>query len=269
MIYFCATPIGNLKDIGIRTLEILRSVDLIACEDTRTSLKLLNEYNIKKPLISYHKFNESSKAEELIELSREKDIALITDAGLPGISDPGEVLVKRLINEKIDFRVVPGANAALTGLVLSGLSSEHFLFYGFLKAKSSARKKELEGLKNIKYTLIFYEAPHRLKDSLIDIYEVLGNRSASISREITKLFEETLRGNLKDLLDMDLTLKGEFVIVVEGNSQEEVLDLEELLREKLDLGIKKSQAVKELAKEYKVSKNELYKISLEVDNEQP
>ncbi|CDZ74630.1 Ribosomal RNA small subunit methyltransferase I [Peptoniphilus sp. ING2-D1G] len=267
MIYFCATPIGNLKDIGLRTLEILKTVDIIACEDTRVSIKLLNEYGIKKKLISYHKFNERTKSYEIIKLSLENDIAIITDAGLPGISDPGSVLVRRLIEENIEFTVIPGANAALTALVLSGLSTEHFYFYGFLDSKRSHRKKELEQLKSFKHTVIFYESPHRIEDMLEDIFEIFGDRNISISRELTKLYEETIRGKLSEIIDTEITLKGEFVIVVEGSKQEEDFDFEELLRRKIDSGISKSSAVKEIAKEYGISKNELYKISLEVEDE--
>ncbi|MDO5041082.1 MAG: 16S rRNA (cytidine(1402)-2'-O)-methyltransferase [Peptoniphilus sp.] len=267
MIYFCATPIGNLKDMGIRTLEILREVDVIACEDTRVSIKLLNEYGIKKKLISYHKFNERAKSDEIIKLASEGDIAVITDAGLPGISDPGSVLIKRLIEEDIDFRVIPGANAALTALVSSGLDTEHFLFYGFLNSKSSHRKKELQQLKTLKHTIIFYESPHRLKETLEDIFEVFGDRKISISRELTKLYEETIRGKLSEILDTEITLKGEFVIVVEGSTEEEELDLGELLRDKINSGMSKSKAVKEIAKERGIPKNELYKASLEVEDE--
>ncbi|RVU54115.1 16S rRNA (cytidine(1402)-2'-O)-methyltransferase [Anaerosphaera multitolerans] len=270
MIYFCPTPIGNLSDITKRTLEVLNSVDIIAAEDTRVSLKLLNNYNIKKKLISYHKFNESSQSDYIIELSKENDIAIITDAGLPGISDPGEILIRKLIEEDIEFQVLPGPNAALTALVYSGLSTEHFLFYGFLNSRSSLRKKELLELKPLKYTLIFYESPHRLKESLEDIYEVFGNRKISISRELTKFYEETVRGELSQILDNieSIKLKGEFVIVVEGKQEEDInFNISELLREKLKEGMKKSQAVKEISKEYGISKNEVYKISLEVDED--
>ncbi len=267
MIYFCATPIGNLKDIGIRTIEILRQVDLIACEDTRVSVKLLNEYGIKKKLISYHKFNERAKSDDIIKLASDNDIAIITDAGLPGISDPGSVLIKRLIEEDIEFRVIPGANAALTAIVLSGLSTDHFLFYGFLDSKSSHRKKELEQLKSFKYTIIFYESPYRIEETLADMFEILGDRNISISRELTKLYEETIRGKLSEMMDTEITLKGEFAIVVEGSKNEEVLDLEKLLKDKINSGMSKSKAVKELAKEHGISKNELYKLSLEVKDE--
>lgn len=267
MIYFCPTPIGNLKDMTQRTLEILNKVDIIAAEDTRNTLKLLNNFNIKKKLISYHKFNEKEMSEKIITMSYDMDIAIVTDAGLPGISDPGEVLAKRLIEEDIEFCVLPGPNAALTALVLSGLATEHFMFYGFLDSKSGHRKKELEKLKDFPYTIIFYEAPHRLESMISDASEILGDRRVSISRELTKMYEETKRNSLyyfRDNFD-EIKLKGEFVVVIEGKQQEEVeVDIEKLLREKIENGVKKSAAVKEIAREYNLSKNEVYKISLEV-----
>ncbi len=264
MIYFCPTPIGNLGDITLRTIEILKSVDMIFAEDKRVTVKLLNHYDIKAELRTYHKFNESEMSEKIIENIDDKDIALVTDAGMPGISDPGAILVKKLIEEDIDFRVLPGPNAALTALVLSGLDTEHFLFYGFTSSKSSARKKEFENLRNLKFTLIFYEAPHRIKDFLKDIYEVFGDRKISISREITKVFEETIRSTTLEILEKDITDKGEFVICLEGKTEEETYDIRELLEEELKKGIKKSQAVKEVAKKYNIPKNDVYKESLDL-----
>lgn len=267
MIYFCATPIGNIEDISIRAIETLKSVDIIACEDTRVSLKLLNKYGIKKKLISYHKFNEAQVSEEIIKLARENDIAIISDAGMPVISDPGEVLIKKLIEEEIEFTVVPGANAGLSALLLSGLDSEHFLFYGFLEQKASARKKELESLKDFPFTLIFYESPHRVKSMLGDLLDIFGDRQISVSREITKLFEETKRGKVREILASEIKEKGEFVIVVDKAEEKEEVNIQEILRDRINSGIKKSQAVKEIAKEYNISKNELYKMSLEVQDE--
>lgn len=267
MIYFCATPIGNIEDISIRAIETLKSVDIIACEDTRVSLKLLNKYDIKKKLISYHKFNEAQVSEEIIKLARENDIAIISDAGMPVISDPGEVLIKKLIEEEIEFTVVPGANAGLSALLLSGLDSEHFLFYGFLEQKASARKKELESLKDFPFTLIFYESPHRVKSMLEDLLDIFGDRQISVSREITKLFEETKRGKVREILASEIKEKGEFVIVVDKAEEKEEVNIQEILRDRINSGMKKSQAVKEIAKEYNISKNELYKMSLEVQDE--
>lgn len=267
MIYFCATPIGNIEDISLRAIETLKSVDIIACEDTRVSLKLLNKYDIKKKLISYHKFNEAQVSEEIIKLARENDIAIISDAGMPVISDPGEVLIKKLIEEEIEFTVVPGANAGLSALLLSGLDSEHFLFYGFLEQKASARKKELESLKDFPFTLIFYESPHRVKSMLEDLLDIFGDRQISVSREITKLFEETKRGKVREILASEIKEKGEFVIVVDKAEEKEEVNIQEILRDRINSGMKKSQAVKEVAKEYNISKNELYKMSLEVQDE--
>ena len=264
MIYFCPTPIGNLGDITLRTIEILNSVDIIFAEDTRVTVKLLNHYDIKAELRTYHKFNESEMSEKIIENIKDKDLALVTDAGMPGISDPGAVLVKKLIEEDIDFRVLPGANAALTALVLSGLDTEHFLFYGFTANKSSARKKEFEALKDLKFTLIFYEAPHRIKDFLKDVYEIFGERKISISREITKVFEETIRSTTSGILEKDITEKGEFVICLEGKTEEETYDIRELLQEELKKGMKKSQAVREVSKKYNIPKNDVYKESLDL-----
>lgn len=267
MIYFCATPIGNIEDISLRAIETLKSVDIIACEDTRVSLKLLNKYDIKKKLISYHKFNEAQVSEEIIKLARENDIAIISDAGMPVISDPGEVLIKKLIEEEIEFTVVPGANAGLSALLLSGIDSEHFLFYGFLEQKASARKKELESLKDFPFTLIFYESPHRVKSMLEDLLDIFGDRQISVSREITKLFEETKRGKVREILASEIKEKGEFVIVVDKAEEKEEVNIQEILRDRINSGMKKSQAVKEIAKEYNISKNELYKMSLEVQDE--
>lgn len=264
MIYFCPTPIGNLGDITLRTIEILKSVDMIFAEDKRVTVKLLNHYDIKAELRTYHKFNESEMSEKIIENIDDKDIALVTDAGMPGISDPGAILVKKLIEEDIDFRVLPGPNAALTALVLSGLDTEHFIFYGFTSSKSSARKKEFENLRNLKFTLIFYEAPHRIKDFLKDVYEVFGDRKISISREITKVFEETIRSTTLEILEKDITDKGEFVICLEGNFEKETHDIRKLLEEELKKGIKKSQAVKEVSKKYNIPKNDVYKESLDL-----
>lgn len=264
MIYFCPTPIGNLGDITLRTIEILKSVDMIFAEDKRVTVKLLNHYDIKAELRTYHKFNEAEMSEKIIENIEDKNIALVTDAGMPGISDPGAILVKKLIEEDIDFRVLPGANAALTALVLSGLDTEHFLFYGFTASKSSARKKEFESLKELKFTLIFYEAPHRIKDFLSDVYEVFGERKITISREITKVFEETIRSTTSRILEKDITDKGEFVICLEGNFEKETYDIRKLLEEELKKGIKKSQAVKEVSKKYNIPKNDVYKESLDL-----
>ena len=264
MIYFCPTPIGNLEDITIRTLNVLRSVDIICCEDTRNSIKLLNNFDIKKRLIAYHKFNERQKVDELIELSENNDIAIISDAGMPGISDPGFILIRELIDRDIEFEVLPGSTASILAFLYSGFSTEHFFFYGFLDSKRSKRLKELENLKELKFPIIFYEAPHRILETLEDLKEVFGNRKISISRELTKMFEEHIRGSIEEILAKDLTLKGEFVIVVDGYEEEELeIDIRAELERRVADGMKMSQAIKEVAKEFGLKKNDVYKVSLE------
>ncbi len=266
MIYFCPSPIGNLKDITLRTLEVLRSVDYVACEDTRRRGKLLKHFEIEKKLIQYQKFNEIKQSEKLIELAKKSDIALITDAGMPGISDPGAILVKRLIEENIEFTVLPGPNAALTALVASGLDTEHFYFYGFLDSREGKREKELESLKSLRSTIIFYEAPHRIIKTLKSIEKILGDRKVSLSRELTKIYEENLRGKVSEILEGQIKEKGEFVIVVEGSKEEEVftLDIKEELRKLIDDGMTNSQAVKEIADKFNLKKNTVYKESLDL-----
>lgn len=264
MIYFCPTPIGNLEDITIRTLNVLKSVDIICCEDTRNSIKLLNNFDIKKRLIAYHKFNERQKVDELIELSENNDIAIISDAGMPGISDPGFILIRELIDRDIEFEVLPGSTASILAFLYSGFSTEHFFFYGFLDSKRSKRLKELEDLKELKFPIIFYEAPHRILETLEDLKEVFGNREISISRELTKMFEEHIRGSIEEILAKDLTLKGEFVIVVDGHEEEELeIDIRAELERRVADGMKMSQAIKEVAKEFGLKKNDVYKVSLE------
>ena len=186
-LYICPTPIGNLEDITLRTLRILGEVDLIACEDTRHSLRLLNHYEIKKPLTSYHEHNVRQKGPELIEsLKVGKNIAIISDAGMPGISDPGQDIIRLAIEEDIDVVVLPGPTASITALVTSGLNTDKFVFEGFLSSKKRDRIKALEDISKERRTIIFYEAPHRIKESLTDMQKILGNRKVSIGRELTK-----------------------------------------------------------------------------------
>ena len=218
MLYFVATPIGNLKDMSFRAVEVLSSVDKIACEDTRHSLTLLNAYNIKKPLFSYHKFNEKEVGEKIIEcLKNGENIAVITDAGMPVISDPGNVLTKLLVDNGLEFTVIPGACACVSALVLSGLDSSRFCFLGFMPEKQGARKEFLERYKDLDLTLIFYSAPHDVKKDIESIYSVFGDRQAVAVKEITKVFESAERFNLKDGLSKEP--KGEYVILVEGKTQ--------------------------------------------------
>ena len=218
-----ATPIGNLSDISARALEALRNADLIACEDTRQTLKLLNHYGIQKPLVSYHDFNEDRKAAELGEKIRAgNDIALVSDAGTPGISDPGYRLVRYCREQRLHVISIPGPNAAITALAASGLPSDEFLFEGFLPSKAGARREKLESLRSVTPTMIFYEAPHRIERMLNDLVEVLGDREACVGRELTKVHEEFLFGKLSEIIG-NVKALGEFVIVISGNTANEQL----------------------------------------------
>lgn len=261
MLYFVGTPIGNLKDISLRALEVLKSVDEIACEDTRHSLGLLNAYQIKKPLFAYHKFNEKETGEKIVEkLKSGKDIAVISDAGMPAISDPGNVLVTLLIENNLEFTVVPGACAFVSALVLSGLDSSKFCFLGFLPEKTSQRKEFLQKYANLDMTLIFYSAPHDIKKDIQSIFSVFGSRRAVAVKEITKMFEKAERFSLEQGLTQEP--KGEYVLLVEGASnQNENLSLSE--KEHIELylsqGMDKKEALKKVAKERGVSKSSLYK----------
>ncbi|NLL31223.1 MAG: 16S rRNA (cytidine(1402)-2'-O)-methyltransferase [Clostridiales bacterium] len=276
-LYLVPTPIGNLKDITLRALEVLENADMIAAEDTRQSLKLLNHFNIKKPLFSYHQHNEQSKSEEIINKLKEGvNIALITDAGTPGISDPGSVIVSKCIEEDIAFEVLPGATAITTALVYSGLDTTKFVFRGFLPRENKDRNLVIEEIKNYRETLIIYEAPHRLLSTLEYLKEKLGIRKISICRELTKLHEEIFRGDLNSAIGYfnENRPRGEFVLVVEGKTDEEIraekealwkdLSIEEHLLKKIDSGISKKEAIKLVAKERNISKKEVYKYSTKI-----
>lgn len=218
MLYIVATPIGNLKDITLRAIEILKSVDLIACEDTRRTKILTRHYEIDKPLVSYYEYNKITRGEYLIKLLKEgKNIALVSDAGTPGISDPGSHIIKLAIENKIPLTFIPGPTALIGALVLSGLPTHKFIFEGFLPAKSGARRKRLRELKREKRTLIFYESPHRLLKTLKDILEILGDRKISTVRELTKKFEEITRGKVSEAIQhfQKQTPRGEFILVVQ------------------------------------------------------
>lgn len=270
VLYICPTPIGNLEDITLRTIRILGEVDLIAAEDTRHTIKLLNHYDIKKPLTSYHEHNIKEKGTELIEkLSSGQNIALVSDAGMPGISDPGQELIRQAIDEGIEVIALPGATASITALVISGLSTEKFIFEGFLSSKKGERKKELDKIKEYTKTTIIYEAPHRLMNLLEDMEDILGDRQISISRELTKKYEETFRGVASEALEKfkDSGVKGEFVIIVDGNHETkevEEIDIGQLLRQFIEEGLTKKEAVKKVSEEYNVPKNLVYKESIRI-----
>jgi 16S rRNA (cytidine1402-2'-O)-methyltransferase len=276
-LYIVPTPIGNLKDITLRAIEVLEKVDLIAAEDTRQSLKLLNHYNIKKSLMSYHMHNEQGRSIEIInKLKSGLNIALVSDAGTPGISDPGSKLIQRCIEEHISFEVLPGATAITTALVNSGLDTTKFLFRGFISKENKERKALMEELMSRRETIIFYESPHRLKDTLSFLREYLGNRNIAICRELTKLHEEIIRMNLEEAISYYgiKEPRGEYVLVVEGKSDEEIkaeetsqwehLTIEEHIIKYISQGESKKDAIKRVAKDRGVSKSEIYTHSINI-----
>lgn len=276
-LYLVPTPIGNLKDITLRALEVLQNVDIIAAEDTRQSLKLLNHFNIRKTLISYHQHNEQGKSESIIDNLKEgKSVAIITDAGTPGISDPGSVIVSKCIEQNIELEVLPGATAITTALVYSGLDTTKFIFRGFLPRENKERKPIIDDLINRTETLIFYEAPHRLLNTLEFLYENLGNRKISMCRELTKLYEQIIRLSLQEAVQYykDNSPRGEYVLVVEGKSQQEIdkeekskweaLTIEDHIQKHMDDGLTKKDAIKSVAKDRGIPKSEIYKYSLDI-----
>lgn len=271
MLYVCGTPIGNLEDITLRVLRILKEVDLIAAEDTRQSVKLLNYYNIKTPLTSYHEHNKESKGPQLIAKLKEGiDIAIVTDAGMPGISDPGEDLIRLCYENDIEVTVVPGATAVVTALVLSGLNARSYIFEGFLPKNKKQRKEVLERAKNEVRTIVFYEAPHHLKQTLKELYEYCGNRNAAVVRELTKKHETVQRatlGEIKEYYDENEP-KGEFVIVIEGADVSDIKSEENIKFENMTVtehfemyisqGMDEKTAMKTVAKDRGIGKRDVY-----------
>lgn len=275
-LYLCATPIGNLDDITFRVLETLKNVDVIAAEDTRNSIKLLNRFEIKTPMTSYHEFNKYDKGRELIrQLLEGKNIAVITDAGMPGISDPGEELVKMAYEAGVTVTVLPGACACVTALTLSGLTTRRFCFEAFLPSDKKERKEVLEELKTETRTIVLYEAPHRLTKTLAELMETLGDRRLTICRELTKKHEEAFRTTFSEALAFyeENEPKGECVLVIEGADREELrraeqesfaeLSLEEHMERYLSQGMSKKDAMKAVAADRGVSKREIYAMLLE------
>ena len=262
-LYLIPTPIGNLDDITIRALKTLESVDFILCEDTRETGKLLSKYDIKKKLVSCHEFNEEKVRSYVVEeLKKGLNIGLVTDQGTPIISDPGYIVAKEVIRCGFNVISLPGATAFVPALTMAGIDPSPFLFYGFLNSKDSKKKKELQSLKNLKYTMIFYEATHRLKDTLCSMLEVFGDRNITISREISKIHEEVLRDKISNLIDIADSLKGEFVLIVEGNH--EIIDYSHMsiiehVKLYVDDGMDEKDAVKLVAKERDVAKSIVYK----------
>ena len=274
VLYVVSTPIGNLEDIPLRALRVLREVDFIAAEDTRRTRQLLTHYGIHKPLISYHKYNRRMREKTLLqELHEGKCIALVTDAGTPGISDPGEDLVRRAIQEAIPLIPIPGPAALVAALSVSGLPTESFLFYGFLPAKAVARKKWLLSLKERPETLVFYESPRRLGSLLEDAAQILGERRVVVAREMTKVYEEVYRGTIPEVLDQlgEEEVKGEVTVMLEGCSlppKPEASSIAEALKYySRDRGLSMSESVDRVAEELKVSRREVYQQSLKLKEE--
>ena len=273
-IYLVATPIGNLSDISMRAIETLKNVDIIACEDTRNTIRLLNHFEIKGHLTSYHEYNKIDKAYELCEKVKEgKNIAFVSDAGMPAISDPGYELVDIAYKEGVEVTVVPGASAVVSALAISGISSRRFAFEGFLPADKNEKKEILTELSQESRTLILYEAPHRLLKTLKELFEYMGNRNIAIVREITKLHEEVLKGRLAEIISdyesEKVAIRGEYVLVIEGKSllekkEERQKSFEEIsIREHYEKyiaeGMDKKEAMKAVAKDRGIQKREVYK----------
>lgn len=265
-LYIVATPIGNLEDITLRALRILKDVDIIAAEDTRQTLKLLNHFEISKPLMSYHRHNEEIKSNILIEkLKKGNNIALVSDAGTPGICDPGEEIIKKSIEEQIEVIPIPGPCAMINALIASGVDTKEFCFLGFLPLNKKLRKEKIEEIKNAEKTIIIYEAPHKMKNTLGDLKDILKDRKVVLARELTKVHEEFIRKDIEELLAIVDNLKGEMILIIEGikkkNNVENKLNnltLEEHYKYYENQGIDKKEIIKKIAKDRNVNKNDIY-----------
>lgn len=269
-IYLVATPIGNLDDITLRAIKILKEVDMILAEDTRQTLKLLNHFEISKPLISYHRHNEEIKVDNIIQkLAEGTNIALVSDAGTPVISDPGEVVVKEALKNDMEVIPIPGACALINGLIASGLDTKEFSFYGFLSLNKKLRKEKLEEIRNENKTIILYEAPHKILNTLNDLNGILKNRKVVIARELTKIHEEYIRGTVTEILEKYKEPRGEHIIIIEKNN----IKKEELQKDLINSmtiyqhykyyekqGLEKNEIIKKIAKDRNVAKNEIYKL---------
>ncbi len=271
LLYLVSTPIGNLNEFNKRAIDVINDADIVACEDTRETGKLLSLVGIpNKEFFSLHEHNEREATEKVITLVKEgKKVVYMSDAGYPTISDPGDILVQECIKNDIAVSCVDCANAAINALSCSSLPKDKFLFYGFLDAKIPAKEKELEKLQAFPYTLIFYEAPHRIEETIKSLYKVLGNRNVTLARELTKLNEEYIYGTLEEFLDLDFdSIKGEMVIIVEGNTKEQILtekEIEDLLKEQIEAGSTKKDAINKVASDYNLKKNLVYKIATKID----
>lgn len=261
-LYLIPTPIGNLDDITVRSLNTLKTVDVILCEDTRDTGLLLSHYDIKKKLVSCHEYNEDKIIDNVVSMLKEGlNIGLVTDQGTPIISDPGYIVSRGVIEAGYNVISLPGATAFVPALTSSGIEPSPFLFYGFLNSKSSKQKTELVSLKNLKYTIIFYESVHRMKETLKNMLEVLGDRKIAVCRELSKIHEEIVRDNISNIIPLVDSMKGEFVIVVEGNK--EIIDFSELdvlehVKMYVEDGLSEMDAIKKVAKERGVAKSVIY-----------
>lgn len=266
-LYLVATPIGNLQDMTFRAVEVLQSVDIIACEDTRHSIKLLNHFRISNKLVSYHEHNEHERADELIDkLKAGSSVALISDAGTPAISDPGHVIVRAAIDAGISVVPIPGSSAFIVAAIASGLPVESLFFGGFLPSKKGDRRRRLEALAAVPATLVIYESPHRIEKSLLDCLEILGDRPAVIARELTKLHEEFLRGTLSELIAQlaRSPIKGEIVLAIDRASKgtetaDASLSIAKLVANYESEGLDRKDAIKKAAKDRGISKSEAYR----------
>lgn len=262
-LYLIPTPIGNLDDITVRSLNLLKEVDIVLCEDTRVTGSLLSKYGIKKKLISCHEYNEDKVKYEVVELLKEgKKIGLVTDQGSPIISDPGFNVVNEVIKNNLSVIGLPGATAFVPALISSGIFPSKFLFYGFLNAKDTKQVQELKTLQYFPYTLIFYEAPHRIKNTLNNMYQVFGDRKICLARELSKLYEEYIRGTISEVVEQVDSIKGEIVLIVEGNTQKvdyNDLDILEHVNLYIEDGLTEKDAIKKVAKERNVAKSIIYK----------
>ena len=267
VLYIVATPIGNLDDITLRAIKVLQEVDIIAAEDTRHTLKLLNHLEISKPMISYHRHNEGIKSDLLIQKLQEgQNIALVSDAGTPGICDPGEDVIRKCIQIGIKIIPIPGACAMINSLICSGIDTKEFTFLGFLPLNKKLRRNKLDEIKSSHKTIIIYEAPHKLESTLKDLKQILDkNRNIVLSREITKIHEEFIRGNVDYLIEKSEDIKGEIVLVIEGNNNSSdenelnKLSIEEHFKFYQNQGLSKKDIIKKIAKDRNVNKNEIYK----------
>lgn len=265
-IYFIPTPIGNLEDMTIRAINTLKEVDIIACEDTRESKKLLDYYKIKKPTTSYHKFNEQSKSEEIIKNAKNGiSYGIITDQGMPGISDPGHILIKKCIEENVSYTILPGASALITALVGSGLDNDSFSYYGFIPKKQKDKKILYDKLSKEDKTSIIFDTPHNLLNTIKDFKEIFPERKLCLARELTKKFEEYLLVDIDNIDEEDITLKGEFVLVLSGKIEKEsnsLDDFKEEIDEMLDNGMKTKEISKIINEKSNFPKNDIYEYIL-------